>query len=110
MRLADRCFEHVCGGSPALAVRELDIEVDLDIGEVVAMNGPGVVAGAADLEAGGLGSLDGDCIDVHRRASCDGDEQQLHRGELTPPARCRRTMCHRGSLWLGNDAVPAGRD
>ena len=83
MRLANRYFQHISRRTPALAVRELDIEVDGYIGDMVAVFALGAVAGAADLEAEGLGPFDGDRVDVHRRAPSDRDKQQLDRGELT---------------------------
>jgi hypothetical protein len=58
---------------PALAVRELDIEVDLDVSEVVAVRGLDAVARAADLETVGLGSFDGNGVHVHGCASCNCD-------------------------------------
>ena len=43
MRLANRDLEYIGGGSSALAVRELDIEVDLDVSDVVPVRTLGLV-------------------------------------------------------------------
>src|SRR4249919_4149416 len=67
---------------PSLAVRELDIEVDLDTSEVIAVLGLGVVTGAADFETLGLGSFDGNGVHIHGCASRNRDQQQLDRREL----------------------------
>ena len=53
MRLANRYFQHVARRTPTLGVRELDVEVDGDVGDMVAVLALSAVAGAADLEAGG---------------------------------------------------------
>jgi hypothetical protein len=65
MRLANRLLQHLYSGTSALVVRELHIEVNLDIGDMVAVLALGAVAGAADLEAHGFGPFDCDGVDVH---------------------------------------------
>ena len=84
MRFANRDLEDICGGSPALVVRELDIEVDLDVSDVVPVRALGLLTGAGEEKAGRLGSFDGNRVNVQSGTSGDGDEQQLDRCELTP--------------------------
>jgi hypothetical protein len=74
MRLADRLVEHGYRGLPLLAVGELHIEVDLNVGDMVAVLALGAMAGAADVEACGFGPLDGNGVDIHRRAPSYSDQ------------------------------------
>src|SRR6185436_3279383 len=82
MRLTNRDFQYVRRRSPTLAVRELDIKVHLDLGQMVAVLVLGVVSRAADIEAAGLGPFDGYGVDIHRCATGDRDQQQLDGREL----------------------------
>jgi len=82
MRLADCYLQHIGRSHPALGVWELDVEVDLDTGETVAVPVLGVLARAVELESAGFGPFDGYGIDIHRCASGNRDQQQLDRAEL----------------------------
>ena len=46
MGLAYRFLQYVYGGAPFISVRELHVEVDMDIGDMVAVRALGGLAGA----------------------------------------------------------------
>ena len=108
MGLLDRDRQHGFGRVTTLAVRKAHLEVDHDVGQVVAVLVPDLVRGRGQLELIRLGAFAGDRVDVHPGAAGERDQQQLDRGELAviTAAEGQRAAAGIG----GRELQPGGAD